>query len=413
MDVRQRRWWTLGSVAVVSALLISACSSGSTNSNEGTPAASSAAVTSSAPASSPTAAASEAAATAEAEADARLAAALPKLEWFDPGPAFENAKDLSGKTIYLISVQLNTPFSLSLLKGLEDGAALVGAKVVATDSGGSPPEASRQMAQAISQGAAAIVLQVPSAALAADVQAAKAANIPVFEVFDDAPDGLPTETQAGLGVVANADICWDCEGRLMADAAVSKNGDQTSSLFISTEELVSAVKQEKAYNAELADLCPTCTTSTTMVPIAQWSTGLQAAAASGLSKEGINTLAPVYDLMIPAVQAAAAAAQKNDAITIVSGDATEIGVNAVNDDPSVPMVVGAPTEWVGWLVMDQYLRYENGLPPAADAVLPVRVITKQTITDENFDLSPEANQTAWFTSVDLKSEFSTLWGMAG
>lgn len=348
----------------------------------------------------------------KAEAATLVEKATPRVDWFEPGPQFKVSKDLAGKKIAFISVQLNTPFSQLILKGLKDGAGLVGATVTASDSGGSPPEAARQIAQAVGQQAGAIVLQIPSAAVAAGLRQAKQAGIPVIELFDDAETGEPTAMQKELGVTANVDICWPCEGKLMAAAAVAEHGKDTDSVFISAKELVSAVKQEKAYTAELKRLCPDCKTETTYVPVAQWPSGIQAAAASALSDPSVNVMAPVYDLMIPSVQAAASAAQRSDEITTVSGDATAIGMAAVTKDPSTVMVSGSSTEWVGWLAIDQLLRHTNGEPPAKEAVLPVRAITKDIVREEKLDISKGANETAYFTDVDLKAKFQALWSLS-
>jgi ribose transport system substrate-binding protein len=230
-------------------------------------------------------------------------------------------------------------------------------------------------------------------------------------LFDEPDTGTPSPAQAAVGVVGNVEICWACEGKLMAAAAVADKGEKVNSVFIGAAELTSAVKQERGYTDELKSLCAKCSAKVTHVPVAQWSTGLQAAVSTALSDPKVNVVAPVYDLMIPPAQAAFAAAQAQDRAILVSGDATITGVAAMAKDPTVKFMAGAPSEWAGWLAIDQWLRSENGQKPAPDSVIPVRALTKQTIKDENFDLSDGADETKWFTDVDFKQQFSALWGL--
>jgi len=345
------------------------------------------------------------------EARSVLEKSSAKLEWFDPGPAF-TAKRAEGSKVLFVTIQLNTPFSQHILTGLKKGAALVGASVSAADSGGNPAEAARQVAQGVSQNVAAIVIQgIPSAAISAELKGAKAAGIPVVMLFDQPDTGTPSSDQAAVGVVGNVDICWACEGKLMADAAVAEKGDKVNSVFITAKELTSAVKQEAGYTAELKNLCADCESEVTYVPVAQWSTGIQGAVSTALADPKVNVVAPVYDLMIPPAQAAMAAAQAQDRAILISGDATITGVSAMSKDPAVKFMAGAPSEWVGWLAIDQWLRHVQGLPAAADSVIPVRALTKKTIEDEGFDLSDGADETKWFTDVDLEKQFRTLWGL--
>jgi ABC-type sugar transport system substrate-binding protein len=264
----------------------------------------------------------------------------------------------------------------------------------------------------VSQKVDGIVIQgIPSAAISAELKGAKDAGIPVVMLFDQPDTGTPSPEQADVGVVGNVEICWSCEGKLMAAAAVAEKGEDVNSVFISAEELTSAVKQEKGYSEELASLCDSCTNETTYVPVAQWSTGIQGAVTTALSNPKVNVVAPVYDLMIPAAQAAMAAAQAQSRAILLSGDATITGVAAMAKDPSVKFMAGAPSEWAGWLAIDQWLRSENGQEPAADSVIPVRALTKQTIEDEDFDLSDGADETKWFTDINFEEQFSTLWGI--
>lgn len=345
------------------------------------------------------------------EARAVLEKSSAKLEWFDPGPSF-SAQPADGAKILFVTVQLNTPFTQHILTGLEKGAALVGATVTPADSLGNPAEAARQVAQGVSQKVDGIVIQgIPSAAISAELKSAKDAGIPVVMLFDQPDTGTPSPEQAEVGVVGNVEICWSCEGTLMAAAAVAEKGEDVNSVFIGAEELTSVIKQQKGYTDELTRLCADCKSEVVYVPVAQWSTGIQGAVTTALSDTAVNVVAPVYDLMIPAAQAAMAAAQAQDRAILISGDATITGVAAMAKDPSVRFMSGAPSEWAGWLAIDQWLRSVNGEEAAADSVIPVRALTKDTIEDEGFDVSDGANETEWFTDIDFEQQFRTLWGL--
>jgi ABC-type sugar transport system substrate-binding protein len=217
--------------------------------------------------------------------------------------------------------------------------------------------------------------------------------------------------QQEAGVFGNVDACWSCAGKLMADAAFAKYGEDTNSFFITASVLNTATEGMEAYEAELKRLCADCPSESVDIPIPQWATGIQPAVTTALSSNpDLNVVAPVYDLMFPAVSAAIAAAQATGNVGMVSTDAILPALQAMTEDPNIIVDAGAPTEWMGWLAFDQWLRSENGLPPAEDTVVPMRAFTQEVA--KTLDLTENANETSWFTDVDLQSEFSKLWGVS-
>jgi ABC-type sugar transport system substrate-binding protein len=349
----------------------------------------------------------------QAEAAQLVQDATAKLTWSPPGPEFDAGNaDLAGKTIYYITVQLNTPFTQYVVTGMTDAGKLFDVAVKAFDTGGDPAQATRLIEQATAQNADGIVIQgFQTSIITAPIKAATDAGIPVIMAFDVNDGGAPTEVQQQAGVFGNVDACWTCSGKLMADAAFAKYGDETNSFFITASILNTATEGFEAYEAELARLCESCPSDSVDIPIPQWATGIQPAVTTALSSNpDLNVVAPVYDLMFPAVSAAVSAAQLDGKVGMVSSDAILPGLQAMTKDPSILVDAGAPTEWMGWLAFDQWLRAMNDLPPAEDTVVSMRAFTPEVA--KTLDLSENANETSWFTDVDLQSEFSKIWGVS-
>ena len=210
MNIASAKRYLIASLAVlVSCSVLASCSSSSSTSSAST---------------SPSSATSGATANSgQQQAEALVTAATQPIQWKAMGPSFHAKQDLQGKTLYFIGVGLQYPFVIQVLDGLKAAASIFGMKVVADDAQASSVVAARQISQAISQGASAIVIEgIDAGALHAAIAQAAAAHIPVV-IGGDADTGYPSGDEP-QGVFGNASASYYNAGQMMAQIAVAQEG---------------------------------------------------------------------------------------------------------------------------------------------------------------------------------------------
>ena len=345
------------------------------------------------------------------EAKALVDKNLAPVKFVPPGPAFSVPASVKGKTIWFVSSGLQFPFSQNLLRGVRDGAAVAGAKVVPTDSNGNLAKAGSQIRQAISQKADAIILQgVPTETVTSPLKAAQAAKIPVVQFVDDDP-GLPSETQKAAGVDAQANSCYECGGRLIADLAISASDAKVNAVFIDVPELKNTSHERDGFVSELKRLCPdTCKASVKSSPIATWGQLGNLAASQLRTQPDLNYLVPAVNAMIAPMKPGLAAANAAKRVKLVSYNADLPVLQDIQKGSDLILgTVGNPEEWMGWALTDQVLRLWSDQPPLADEKIPNRVFTAQNVKD--IDLTKPSS--TWYGDADFRAGYKALWKLAG
>jgi ribose transport system substrate-binding protein len=329
------------------------------------------------------------------------------VKFVAPGPAIPVGDKLRGKTIYVVANGLNFPFVQAMLGALKEGAAAVGAKVVAVDGAGDATKASKLVEQGVGRNVDAIIIQsFPAEQLTAALKTAKAAGIPVIELTGRDPQA-PPQNLKDVGVEAIASFCYTCAGRQMAQFAVADtDGDVNAVLFDVPEIGVSKLERD-GFTSELKKLCPDCKVKVVQAPLAQWNKDLPSLTTSVLQRDpNVNYLVPLYDSMVAIMEPAIAAAQATD-VKVVSYNATEPALTMLKDGKLVAGDVGGMNAWLGWAAMDQIARLATGSEPAADTRIPHRIFTAANI--DSIDLSKL--ETEWYGGIDLASEYKKLWGV--
>ena len=353
-------------------------------------------------------AASDTSATSDAkveEAQAILDELIKPLEFKAPGPPFEVGDTASGETLYFISAALGYEFTQNVLKGMQAGADEVGMEIVALDAKGDTSTASRQIQQAISQDAAAIAIMSFSAeSLAAPLREAKAAGIPVIDVFDGDP-GFPTEEQADIGVVGKASYCYTCFGEQLAAMAVAQGEGDVNAALVGVPDTPAAVLEAEGFKAELDRLCPDCTVKEYGSNTAQWGTEVPSIGTAIGQDQEINFVVPVFailgDLMKPSLLAAGA----DERVSMITVNASQTTMADLQKGELITGIVGSPEIWMGWAVMDQVLRVLTGQEAVEDSLVENRAFTEANLEDAD----PEAG--ASYGDVDFAAEYLKLWGL--
>lgn len=341
-----------------------------------------------------------------ATAKKAVAALEAPVKFEAPGDTIEVGDKLKGKTIYVVANGLNFPFVQAMLKALKEGAALVGANVVAVDGAGETSKASSLVEQGIARNASVIVTQsFPSEQLAAALKSAKAAGIPVVELTSRDPE-LPDAKLKALGVSAIASFCYECAGREMAQAAVAASEGDVDSVLYNVPEIGVSALELRGYTEELESLCPECSVQTVDAPLAQWNTNLPSLTTSSIQSDpNVNFLVPLYDAMVPIIAPAVATAQSDaEAVTY---NATEPVLEMLQKGEFVAGDVGGMNEWLGWATMDQVARLLTGNPPVADEKIPNRLFTQENIGEVDL----KEAESSWYGDLDLEAEYKSLWGL--
>jgi ABC-type sugar transport system substrate-binding protein len=324
------------------------------------------------------------------------------------GPSFHAKQDLKGKTLYFIGVGLEYPFVIQVDDGIKAAAAIFGMKVVAEDAQASSVVAARQISQAVSQGAAAIVVEgIDAGALHSAIAQAAAAHIPVV-IGGDADTGGPSGDEP-KGVFGNASASYYNAGQMMAEIAVAKLGT-VHAVFITSSDQTNSAPEYSGFTTELKTLCSACTVTSTNVPESAWATGVGPATTTAISNPTVNVLAILFDAELPLALPSIRSAGASSRVKVVSYNATLPGLQSLAQGNPVIGDPGASNIWDGWQLFDQVLRALNGLPPAPGE-LPNRAFLPATA--QTLSLTNSASLgTSWFMNGDIKTFYMQEWGLS-
>jgi ribose transport system substrate-binding protein len=341
------------------------------------------------------------------EATTTLDKLVAPLTFTAPGPQVDVGTKLQGKTIYFVSAALGYEFTQLVLSGMKDAASKAGLKIVALDAKGDTTTATRQIEQAIGQRAAGIaIMNFPANALAAPLREAKAAGIPVFDVFDGDP-GLPTPEEAAVGVVAKATFCYSCVGKQLAAMAVVQGKGNVNAALITVPDVSAAVLEANGFKSELARLCASCKVKEFAAPTAQWGTLLPSLATAAAQDPKVNFIVPMFaalqDLMKPSLLAAGAQGR----ISVITYNAIKTSMQDLQTKQFTTGIIASPEIWMGWGIMDQVFRVLTGGQGVATENVANRAFTAANAADAN------PNAGANYGDVDFKAEYSKLWGFNG
>lgn len=341
------------------------------------------------------------------EAKAIVAALEAPATFSFQGPAITGVEGLKGKRIYAIGNGLDFFFVKNWLSGVTEAAGLLGMEVTAVDAAKNDPAG--LIEQGVAQNYDVILIQsVDSASVAAPLADAKAAGIPVIELTTSDPQ-LPTAEAAARGVYGYVTFCYSCAGKQMAAFVVADGGPEASAAIYNVPGLVVSEAMVKAFQDEMARLCPACTVSVIDAPFAQWG-DLQTLTGSAIETNAGTTplyLVPVFDAMVSSGVGAAVAEKGQDLAKIVTYNGTDAGLTAVADG-SVAADIGGPQVWLGWATVDQIGRALTGAAPAADEMLPSRIFWSGNIKDVDVTKAEDT----WYGGADFRTAYKQLWGLA-
>ena len=287
------------------------------------------------------------------------------------------ASSLKGKTVALIGINLTTPALTFAIQGAEKAAKAVGINTTVFDGKNEPSLWTEGIQQAISAHDGAIALfGVPVGAVGSQLQAAKAAGIPVVNVENNEPSTSAPGQGAGSDIYASASEDMNLEGRLAADAAIVQTKGHAKAIIMNTPGLTPGPPIVSGFKSVLRS-CSGCSVVTqTTIQIQTWATGLGPQTTSTLrANPSANVILPIFDTMalfiVPAVQAA------NDSgkVTVQSTSGFPAATAMMLKYPKVLTgLAGQSDYWSGWLAMNQAMRGMLKLKPG-NPVVPTRYVT--------------------------------------
>jgi ribose transport system substrate-binding protein len=356
---------------------------------------------------SPSASASTPATSGVSTAEKNVAALEAPVTFTPAGPQITVGNRLDGKSIYAVVNGISYPFVQSMLNGLKQAAAALGMTVTAVDGNGSASTAANLIEQGVAEKASVIVVEsFPAEQIAASLQEAKAAGIPVIELTSRDPQ-LPTTALKNIGVSAIDSFCYSCAGQQMADYAVANTDGHLDAVLFDVPEIGVSSLEKNGFISEVKKLCPTtCKVTTVEAPLAQWSTELPSLTTSALQRDpNVNFLVPEYDSMVQIMAPAVSAAQATT-VKVVSYNGTQPALTMLSEGQLVAGDVGGMNTWLGWAAADQVARVLTGNPPVVTDI-PDRIFTSSNISSINIS----AGETTWYGNIDLAASYEEQWGL--
>jgi ABC-type sugar transport system substrate-binding protein len=345
---------------------------------------------------------------AAAVADAVRTAEQP-LSWQLSAPPVAVGSSTRGKRVAVITKDIN-PFIQAITGSIGAAAGKAGMTTLQSNPAGSAADVQRQVSQAIAQHANAVItVGFTTADIAAPLQQAHAAGIPVVQLFVTDP-GTPPASATSAGVFAYVSPCYTCIGATMADTVIQDSGGKADVVFVNAPDVGIATLEANGFLAEMRRHCPSCTAKVSDAPIAQWGTQIPSIAAATAADQKVNYVVPVFDTATPLIAPALAAADAADRVKLVSsnGDQAQLQDMKSHSTPTWVSNVGVDGAWIGWASMDQALRALTHQPALADEKIGFRAFTPGNVG--SLDLG--RNPSTWYGQTDYAAHYLRLWGLS-
>jgi ribose transport system substrate-binding protein len=334
---------------------------------------------------------------------------IPRFE--PPGPAFDAAGQLRGKTVFEIPITSEVPFITAVEEGMQQAADAVGARLVVYPNQGEPSQWAQGIRAAIAQQADVITLFAQNPALLGpQIRQAEEAGIPVVVVRTSGEEE-PCQADPDGEVYGTACVPGPFEqaGRLEADWVIADSGGQANVLVLTASDARSTVPLLAGLEAEFAERCPGCRVRYVDVPIPEWANRVQSEVQSALVADPtIDYLIPIYDSMsryaVPGLLATGAA----DRVKIATFNGTPFVLEMLQDADIVAMDVGENLAWLGWATMDQAFRLAAGVEPARSQHTALRVFTDANVAETG---RPPGLDRGY--GDDYVAGYRRLWGLGG
>lgn len=327
-----------------------------------------------------------------------------------PGPPIDASK-LAGSTVVIINGDPSAAPPTQTANGVVEAAKVAGLKTkVLNGSEDSTPVEIQLLDQAINLKPMAIVtVAVTPALVKVQLQAAKAAGIPVtigLQRYHSSATG-PSQLAGSLyyGFVTEPSTL---EGTILAEQ-IAVGGPKNAQIgFVSSNVIPLSPQIEAGLKAGLAKYCPGCkVVASQNVDPGNWVTSLSSTVSSMLvAHPSMNYLIPVFDGMTPFVVSALGSSSGGHSVKVITSQGSIGAAMAAIQKGTFASDIGTSSAWEGWALIDQALRAALKLPPETTTKIPLRLVTTSSLN--GIDTKSDA---AIYGSSYVQG-FKTLWGLS-
>lgn len=281
---------------------------------------------------------------------------------------------------------------------VEEAAKSLGWKYQMIDPAGDPEQMRAAIRTSMQLGANGIFMgSLPPDVVKAEVAQAQAAGIGVFGANEPAAqpgfaDGLVLQDRVQQGAWAAAMI------------AVATDGKGKVAL-INDPGFPSIIAEHQGVVETLPKVCPGCEIVRDFdFQIANLQTQVPADfQAIMTANPNLNAVWTAYDPVAAAILPVIDRADRTDSITVVSHNGDPFALEYIKaDNTALKGSVAYSMEWIGYAMVDQYLRFKAGTltEKQRDVYVPSKLITKDNITS-----------IPWDGDIDWKTTYLKLWGV--
>jgi ribose transport system substrate-binding protein len=227
----------------------------------------------------------------------------------------------------------------------------------------------------------ALVCGIDPNALTPQMEAAKAAGIPVVDLH-----------LADVSVPADPLIAGQTNGEFnrsmqmgVYSALIASNGEPIDVFVITSNENPPSVTMEETIKSTFAELCPACKVTTQNVPIPDWfgGAGQSTIDAALVANPDLDAVFTVYDFMAPIVEGSIKANNSKAKIYAFGGDYPVVSTMTASDS-SMGTDMGPDFLWMAYSGADQLFRAMAGEPVIASdaAYAPYRLWTSDNASEK-------------------------------
>jgi ribose transport system substrate-binding protein len=334
-------------------------------------------------------------------------AAPPKFT--HPGPEID-VSSLKGKTFYVIPLAYNTEFNKLQADATVEAGKVAGVNVEVYSTTGTPSQWQQGMQRAITDDAAAIILQGPDPnLLIPQIRQAEAKGIPVVsshyvdqDVEDEVKSKIPNLEIAVPGPFTEA-------SRLLADYVAVESGGTANVAYVPLTDFGTLQTQmTEAFEKELGSVCPDCKLTQADTTLAKVTETPSAITSAVRRDPEIDWIVTAFDLSVPYAQTALQTLRKTDEVKIASFNATSAVLKLMQQDGH-PLVanIGEPIPVMGYTSLDQAMRLALDEEPVEEPVF-MRMFTQENVDEAG---TPPTPVDGYGDAQSFVDGYKQLWGV--
>ena len=324
--------------------------------------------------------------------DTSVTAARQPVTSYTFGPAFTAPKSKKVVIITCGSLGIGCVFGA---KGAQEAAVALGWSSTVVDGKFDPSTWNTAVQQAVAGGADGIILMAVSPALIqGGLDRAKAAKIPVVDVFQPRFPGAPA---------IDGDVTSDhaAAGAIVANWIAADSGGKGHALILDVSEFPEVMKRNDAIANELARVCKGCVVERQRFGAALAPQRLATLVTVQLREHAdIGYVTGPYDATGTFITQGIRQAQATGKVKYINFEGNPIGFELMKGgEQAAEMAIASP--FAGWLAVDVLARKLAGQPVPDEVAVPQRLFLSGD--------TPPAGDRGWDTDFDYKAALGKVW----